>query len=350
MCGTDKDFPLYLWCDLLPQVEHTLNLLRPSGKLPTVSAYAYLHGQHNYDRHPFAPLGCKVEAHVMPSNRDTWAKHTVSGYYVGCSHEHYRCHKVYVTSTRHIRTFQMVFFKHKYLTQPTFMSHDALIVAADKLADAISRTMPQNSTTENGIKLLLDIFKQQANIAKDRLDAKAKRLNNAATQRVQDKRREGTATPPANPATTQRVPAATTTFETEDEPNNQNNGQRNNVPTITQDEEETPTTTRTSHQVLRSETRSLTDEFLYNAMEFPGITTNITARNTATRNYTKRFITDWANAVIDKETGELMEYKHLLKDPRHRERWQKSFGKEIRRLATTTKTIKFVIWRDIPKD
>ena len=64
-------------------------------------------------------------------------------------------------------------------------------------------------------------------------------------------------------------------------------------------------------------------------MEFPGITTNITARNTAARNYTKRFITDWANAVIDKETGELMEYKHLLKDPRHRERWQKSFGKEI---------------------
>ena len=65
-------------------------------------------------------------------------------------------------------------------------------------------------------------------------------------------------------------------------------------------------------------------------MEFPGITTNITARNTAARNYTKRFITNWANAVINKETGELMEYKHLLRDPRHQERWQKSFGKEIR--------------------
>ena len=49
LCGTDKDFSLYLWCDLLPQVKHTLNLLQPSGKLPTVSAYAYLHGQHNYD-------------------------------------------------------------------------------------------------------------------------------------------------------------------------------------------------------------------------------------------------------------------------------------------------------------
>ena len=64
-------------------------------------------------------------------------------------------------------------------------------------------------------------------------------------------------------------------------------------------------------------------------MEFPSITTNITARSTAARKYTQQFINNWANAVIDKETGELMEYKHLLKDPRHQERWQNSFGKEI---------------------
>ena len=30
LCGTDKDFPLYLWSDILRQTEHTLNLLRPS--------------------------------------------------------------------------------------------------------------------------------------------------------------------------------------------------------------------------------------------------------------------------------------------------------------------------------
>ena len=49
LCGTDKDFPLYLWADLLPQAEHTLNLLRPSNQLPSVSAYAYLYGQNSYD-------------------------------------------------------------------------------------------------------------------------------------------------------------------------------------------------------------------------------------------------------------------------------------------------------------
>ena len=215
----------------------------------------------------------------------------MSGYYIGCSHEHYRCHKVYVTSTRHIRVFQTVFFKHKYLTQPTFTSHDALIVAADKLADAFKGAMPKDSTTENGIKLLLDIFKQQANVARDRLDAKAKRLNDAATQRVLDKE---AATPPPNPETAQRVPkaTATTTRKLDDELNDQDNGQRNNVPTITQDEDKMPTATRASHRVLRSETRSLTHKFLYSAMEFPGIATNITARSTAARKYTQHFITD----------------------------------------------------------
>jgi hypothetical protein len=28
LCGTDKDFPLHLWCCLLPQAKHTLNMLR----------------------------------------------------------------------------------------------------------------------------------------------------------------------------------------------------------------------------------------------------------------------------------------------------------------------------------
>ena len=63
-----------------------------------------------------------------------------------------------------------------------------------------------------------------------------------------------------------------------------------------------------------------------------------------------QFLCDYANAVIDNETGEIMEYRHLLKSPKHRERWQRSFSKEIRRLATATKTIKFLIKAEIPQE
>ncbi len=71
LCGCDKSFPLYLWDRLLPQAEHTLNMLRPAGMTPTVSAYTYLWGQHVYNANPFAPLGCKVEAHVTAGRMRT---------------------------------------------------------------------------------------------------------------------------------------------------------------------------------------------------------------------------------------------------------------------------------------
>ena len=57
LCGVDESFPMHLWCRILPQVEMTLNLLRPSRLLPTVSAHAHLYGQHDYNAHPLAPLG-----------------------------------------------------------------------------------------------------------------------------------------------------------------------------------------------------------------------------------------------------------------------------------------------------
>jgi hypothetical protein len=80
LCGCNKSFPLYLWDRLLPQAEHTLNMLRTSTITPSMSAYAYLWGQHDYNANPFASLGCKVKAHVTPGVCETWAPHTASGY------------------------------------------------------------------------------------------------------------------------------------------------------------------------------------------------------------------------------------------------------------------------------
>jgi hypothetical protein len=67
LCRTVKKFPLSLWDLLLPQAENTLNMLHPAWIIPTVSAYTYLWGQHDYNINPFVPLGCKVEAHLVPS-------------------------------------------------------------------------------------------------------------------------------------------------------------------------------------------------------------------------------------------------------------------------------------------
>jgi hypothetical protein len=42
VCGANKNFLLNLWCQLLRQAEHTLNILRPSWMTPMVSSYAQL--------------------------------------------------------------------------------------------------------------------------------------------------------------------------------------------------------------------------------------------------------------------------------------------------------------------
>jgi hypothetical protein len=147
---------------------------------PLVSAYAYHWGKHHYNANPFAPLGCKVEAHVTPNKRETWAPHTASGFYVGNAWEHYRCHEIYICDTKHTRTCLTTFFKHKYLTMPTITPVDALIHAADYLTDAISGLVPTPTGTQDAVDQLMVIFKQQARAAKDA--AIAQRMLRECTQ------------------------------------------------------------------------------------------------------------------------------------------------------------------------
>jgi hypothetical protein len=167
LCRAKKSFTLNLWDRLLPQAEHTLNMLRPLQMTLTISAYAYLWKQHDYKANPFAPLGCKVKAHLGPSNCVTWAPQTASGFYIGNAWDHYHCHKIYINDTRHTCTYNTVFFKHKYLTMPTLTPADALIQAADNLILTIAGVvLPPNMTTD-AINQLMHIFKQQAENAKN---------------------------------------------------------------------------------------------------------------------------------------------------------------------------------------
>jgi hypothetical protein len=110
----DDKFPLSLWCALLEQTELTVNLLRQSNAVPKISVFAHVHDQHDYMKKPFAPIGCAVQVHAKPTNRQTWDTHTEAGYNLGTSMEHHRCFKIYVPKTRATRVSNTVFFKHQY--------------------------------------------------------------------------------------------------------------------------------------------------------------------------------------------------------------------------------------------
>ena len=116
--GVDENFPISCWCQIVSQTELTLNLLRQSNIVPAISAYAHVHGQHDYMRNPFAPIGCRVEIHVRPEDQGTWDMQCESGFSVGTLMEHYRCYNVYVSRTRAIWVIDRVHFQHKYITNP----------------------------------------------------------------------------------------------------------------------------------------------------------------------------------------------------------------------------------------
>ncbi len=85
-------------------------------------------------------------------------------------------------------------------------------------------------------------------------------------------------------------------------------------------------------------------------MEIPGYKAPFTARQAASRKYLLQFLCNLAYAVLNDETGDLLKYRHLMKYPKYKDVWTKSFGTEIHRLATTTETIFFVKKDKIPDD
>ena len=131
LAGTADNFPPSLWDKLLPQTEITLNLLRQSNATPTVSAYAHLNGPFDYNKMPLAPMGCQVQVHEKTDKRGTWAYHSVDGWYLNTSPEHYRVHNCYIKSTRNTRLSDTVQFQHKSITNPE-------LTPADKLMQAIA--------------------------------------------------------------------------------------------------------------------------------------------------------------------------------------------------------------------
>ena len=84
-------FPMFLWDELLPQAELTLNLLRSSQVCPNISAYAHLNGIFNFNATPLAPPGVRAILFKDPKQRTSYGTHGTEAFYLGPALEHYRC-------------------------------------------------------------------------------------------------------------------------------------------------------------------------------------------------------------------------------------------------------------------
>jgi hypothetical protein len=94
-------------------MEITLNLLRQSNATPNVSAYAHLRGLFDYNKMTLAPMGCAEQIHEKSDKRGTWQYHSMDGWYLYTSPNHYRMHACHIKTTKKERFTDIVDFQHK---------------------------------------------------------------------------------------------------------------------------------------------------------------------------------------------------------------------------------------------
>ena len=351
LAGVSDDFPIHRWDELIPQTVLTLNLLRQSNVAPNVSAYAYHHGSFDYNRMPLAPMGCAVQFHIKPSKCKTFGEHSSDGWYLKTSAEHYQTHVVLVKATKAKRFTDTVFFKHKSITQPTVTKADAIVNAYRKLTEAI-----------NGIQQSQD-------------DAHIEAL-----QRIQDSLKPGNQMPIQKFA--------------ELRPRVEHDQIKNDILTSEprpkvhfDDTVESPDRLVVAwprEQIVRvspNKTAAKPKPILKPSKYIVNVdsiaarvkakrappqapapqalpdTTSIAERVAARRRGQKPPQVETVHAVLDQESGQLLEYRQLLKHPRFKEVWNRSSADEFGRLAQGigdrvkgTDTIRFIHKHEVPQD
>ena len=376
LSGTDDNFPLHLWDKIIPQAEKQLWLLRQSNTNPKVSAYSHVHGHHNYNALPFVPIGMQTIVHEKSSKRGTWSQHGVKGYVLGTSYEHYRNWIAYCTKSRGVRVSGKMFFKHKYLTNPSVTTGDVVCQAAYNLTKTLKKNIPEyfENTELDELKRLDSFFAKAAEKVQQRkVDVAI--LSQAAKEIIQENEdEEEIPSPRVNKDTpSPRVNTYSSRprvmeDEIRDETKVQEGGlevvyptvtpvspTNNNIPTITQDEEvdETPAsrTRAATRRKNRAHVRNITQEAVLATMEIYEV--KLRPRALAGRRYPAQML----NAVLNKETGQMMEYRHLMADPKLKPLWQAKYGKELGRLAQGmpgvvegTNTIFFIHKNEVPED
>jgi hypothetical protein len=137
IAGLPKSFPIANWCRLTKQSDVTLNMLRPCRQNPLLSAHEALEGSFSFDATPMAPLGMEVLVHMKPNQRSTWGYHTSKAWYLSHSPNHYRCIRVLMADTGGKRITDTFRYNHHAIPVPKITATDRILEATTRLTAAI---------------------------------------------------------------------------------------------------------------------------------------------------------------------------------------------------------------------
>ena len=139
-----------------------------SRRQPKLSAYACLFGNFDFNRTPLAVPGTRVIIHETPAQRRSFAVHGLDGFYVSPSLEHYRSHKILVTSTQATRDCISVEWFPSVVPFPQVTQEDYLRQTADDLlvllrgqpSTNVSPSLTYASTTRNAFIEIAQLLKR----------------------------------------------------------------------------------------------------------------------------------------------------------------------------------------------
>ena len=345
LAGVSDDFPIREWDELIPQTVLTLNLLRQSHVSPNISAYSHHHGSFDYNRMPLAPMGCAVQFHIKPDRRKTWGEHSMDGWYLKTSEEHYRCHVVFVKKTQAKRVTDTVFFKHKYITQPEVKPADVIIKAYRDLKQVLQGM--KNSSDMRQMQALEQIQDQLSPGNKLQIETQLQRqlprVQNTLIQQLTEKPKQ---------------PPPRVQFE---EPNKERlqptrlivaSPQVKPMPII----KEPKYIAKDDSIAARIKARRANSPATRQTKVISAAEESIAERLLRRKRQIANCI-EQAYPVLDPETGQLLEYRQLLRHPKFKDTWNLSAANEFGRLAQgikgrvkATDTIKFIRKSDIPLD
>jgi hypothetical protein len=131
-------FPLANWCQLTTQSNATLNMMRPCHLNPLLSAQEALEGTFLFDATPMALLGTEVLVHQKTGGRKTWGYHAAKAWYLSHAAAHYCCIHVIMKDTGGECITDMFRYQHHTIPVLAIMATGRILEATRRLADAIN--------------------------------------------------------------------------------------------------------------------------------------------------------------------------------------------------------------------
>ena len=320
---------------------------------------------------PLAPMGCAVQIHENSERRRSWAANSSDGWYLRTSPEHYRCHVLYCKNTQSERISDTVHFKHKYRTEPTLTPEDTIVKALNDLTQALKERRNKKGIEE------LDAL-QRINELLNNIPTKTITTNSSKRVTFEDMTNPPQETQPTAPRVdngmptprvvkelpTPRVveamptPSAVDTIPT---PRVVNETRTPRVSILTRPSKvratiDKPILTRaqTQKNVEDSLGRIRLKEYLRSARSKRA---RITQRHhhihMPRRNSTERI-----QLIYDADTEDYLNYRQLMRDPKHNEIWARSSANEFGRLTQGSKDgrvkgtnrMRYITKNQIPKD